>query len=176
MTDSKSFKMVYLALLVAIGLVLHLVENALPNPFVLPGAKLGLANIVTLLGLVLFGFRDGMIIAFLRVMLGNLLGGTLFSIPFFLSFAGGIFSACVMGLSLILLKKEWISVIGVSLLGAASHNLAQLIVASVIMNQIGILFVYMPYLMTVAMLTGFFIGLASIFLSNLLKKNLSAIS
>lgn len=170
------YRMIYLALLVTFALVLHLIEQALPAPFLVPGAKLGLANIITLLTLVVFGFKDGVLVALLRTFLGGLLAGTIFGFPFYLSVAGAIVSTIVMKLSLFLKDKGLISLIGVSLLGAVSHNIAQLSVASFLTEQLGIFFVYLPALLGFAIPTGFFIGIATIFLEGILKKNLSKIS
>ena len=48
---TKTFKTVYLALLVAQSLALFLFEGLIPLPFLAPGAKLGLANLITLIAL-----------------------------------------------------------------------------------------------------------------------------
>jgi heptaprenyl diphosphate synthase len=68
-------RLVFLSLLVALGTVLHVVEGMLLVPLPLPGVKLGLANIVTLFALHLYGFRAGMAVAMARVFLGSLLSG-----------------------------------------------------------------------------------------------------
>ncbi|UMZ72862.1 Gx transporter family protein [Natranaerofaba carboxydovora] len=175
MASKGPYKTVYIALLVTFALVLHLIEQALPSPFVLPGAKLGLANIITLLALIIFGFKDGLMVAILRTFLGSLLAGTIFGFPFYLSFTGAVVSTLVMQFGIFLKNKGLISLIGVSLLGASSHNIAQLVVASIIMNQFGIFFVYLPYLLAVAIPTGFFTGLATIFLERIVRNNLSKV-
>ncbi len=171
-----TYRLVYLALLVAFALVLHLVERALPAPFLLPGAKLGLANIITLLALIIFGFRDGLMVALLRTFLGALLAGTIFGFPFYLSVSGAVVSTFVMQFGIFMRNKGLISIVGISLLGAASHNVAQLTVASFLIDQIGIFFVYLPGLLAFAIPTGLFTGIAVVFLENKLRNSLSIVN
>jgi heptaprenyl diphosphate synthase len=71
MTPTK--KLAVIAMLVAQASVLHFVESLLPNPIPIPGVKLGLANIITLLALVIFDFKSAMQITVLRTVLGSLL-------------------------------------------------------------------------------------------------------
>ena len=62
------------------------------------------------------------------------------------------------------------SLIGVSIIGAVSHNFAQVSVASFVMNNFRI-FSYLPFLMLIGLFTGYFVGLASIYIVKNLKKN-----
>ncbi len=169
-------KLIYLGLLVTFGLVLHLVEQTLPNPFPLPGARLGLANIITLITLELFGLRDALFVGILRVFLGNLLAGTILGFPFYLSFAGAIFSLLAMSLAMLFKRRGILSLVGVSIVGAAFHNLAQLLTASVLLDQIGILFLYMPYLLIFAIPTGLFTGLITTMITNVIYTNMPHIT
>ncbi len=169
-------KLIYLALLVTFGLVLHLVEQAMPNPFPFPGAKLGLANIITLVALVLYGFKSAVFVAILRVLLGNLLAGTIMGFPFVLSLTGAMFSLLVMVTVMPLRNRRVLSLVGVSLLGATVHNVTQLIAASLLLDQIGILFVYMPYLIVFAIPTGLFTGLVATMIVNVIYTNLSHVT
>ena len=73
----KSRKMIYLSLLVTCGIVLHIIENMFPVPFPIPGAKLGLANIISLLAIVIYGLKEGLIISALRCIIGAFLIGSL---------------------------------------------------------------------------------------------------
>ena len=94
-----------MALLVAMGIILHRVEALLPLPS--PWIKLGLANIMTLLALVLLGFREALIVTLLRIFLGSIVGGTFLSPTFFLSLAGGL--AAVLAMSLAYCKGKMAS-------------------------------------------------------------------
>ncbi len=157
MVHSRTGRLVRLALLVSLALIIWMVELAIPTPFMIPGAKLGLANVIVLWCLVTFGLRDAILVSVLRAVLGSLLTGTLLNVSFFLSLAGGLSSAFIMG-ALLATSRRWVSLIGVSLAGAFTHNLAQVLTASVLIGHRGIL-IYLPYLLLFALPTGFFVGI-----------------
>ena len=155
-------KLTTIAVLVALAIVLHLFEALIPIPFPIPGVKLGLANIVTLLALVLFDFKTALTIAFMRTVLGSLLSGTLFNIAFFLSFSGAIAATCVMAILLYLGKSlsfhSRFSLLGLSVAGAAAHNLGQLAMAALLIKHSGI-FYYLPVMLLSSIPTGILTGL-----------------
>ena len=66
---NKTKHMIFLSLLVAGALALSVLENMIPLPFIAPGARLGLSNIVILSTLILFGFGDAMIVGLLKSVL-----------------------------------------------------------------------------------------------------------
>lgn len=144
-----------IAMLVAHAIVLQIIETLLPNPFPIPGVKLGLANIITLLALVLYDFRTAFAIAFLRSLLGSLLIGTLFSTGFFLSLSGAIVSTCLMALLLRLFPG--FNLLGVSVAGAAAHNLGQLALAALIIGHAGV-YAYLPVMLLFSLPTGLLTG------------------
>jgi len=146
-----------LALLVSIGLVLSIIESAFPPLLPIPGAKLGLANIATVIALYLFGPAMALEVTIIRTILGGLLRGSV--VGLFLSFSGGLVSTLVM-IALYLLFKRYLSVIGVSVAGAVTHNVIQLAAAYLLIHQAAIFF-YLPYLMLIAVPTGLFVGFAS---------------
>ena len=90
----RSRKIVYIGLLVSQALVLHIFENMIPVPFVTPGAKLGLANLVTVLALYTLSKKETLLVLFLRLTLGSIFGGSLSA--FMYSAAGGILSFLAM--------------------------------------------------------------------------------
>ncbi len=157
--SSSTKKIVYLGLMVGLAMGLHAFEAMLPLPYLFPGAKLGLANIISLFVIVNFGVKEGVLVAFLRVVLGSLIGGTFLSIPFFLSFSGGIVSAISMSITYTLFKKH-LSFIGISIIGALTHNITQVLVAAFLVDTFGIVY-YLPYLLFFAIPTGFFVGLVT---------------
>lgn len=171
--STKSFygQQVFLSLLVACGIILHIVEASLPAVLLIPGAKIGLANIVTLLALLNFGFREALLVLLLRLVVGSLLSGTFMSITFFLSLSGGLMGFWLLNLSHHYLKK-YLSLIGISVVGAFGHNLGQLLLAFYFINNPG-LFYYLPYLTLAAIPTGFFTGSLALFLSPFLRVNTS---
>ena len=151
-----------LAMLLALGIVLHVLEGAFLPPLPVPGAKMGLANIVTLLALLAYGWRWGLLVGVLRVMLGTLLSGTFLSLGFMLALSGAVCSALVMAAGQRLLGER-LGAVGLSVLGAVSHNLAQLAVFALWARQGGV-FYYLPPLLLFAGPTGLFTGLAAAYL------------
>lgn len=146
-----------LALLVSIGMVLSIIESTFPPLLPLPGAKLGLANIATVIALYLFGPSMALEVTVVRTVLGGLLRGSV--VGLFLGFSAGIVSTVVM-IALYLLADRYLSVIGVSVVGAAAHNVTQLAAAYLLVGQAA-LFYYTPYLVLVSVPTGLFVGFAS---------------
>lgn len=157
-------RLVVLGLFVAIAGVLHAVEGWLPVPIPVPGAKLGLANIISLLAIVLYGWRDALLVATLRVLLGSLLGGMLLGPSFAMGLSGALSSTVAMAL-VYRYGRSIYSLVGISMVGAAVHNLAQLLMASVLVNSLGI-FWYLPYLMLFALPTGLATGWTALFFLN----------
>lgn len=167
MKISKTSKMVYMALLVAMALILSLIERTLPIPFIAPGARLGLANLVIMLSIyTLDSYKDSFIVLMLRIFLATMLGGSLSN--FLYSCLGGLFSFFIA----VILKeslKEKVSIIGVSSAAAVFHNIGQLLVASLIFNNIHI-FLYLPLLTISGIGTGIFVGLSANYILNHLTK------
>lgn len=157
----KTKKIVLISLLISLGLVLHLVESFFPLNIVIPGAKLGLANIVSIIAIYLFGFSAAFQIIIFRVILGSLLAGTFMTINFYLSFSGAILSFFLMYFAYYFFK-DYLSLIGISIIGAVAHNTAQITVAYFIISNIGI-FYYLPFLILLALPTGIGVGLVSYF-------------
>ena len=158
---SRTKKIVIIGLLVGSGLILNIIETMIPMSFVVPGAKLGLANIVNLIGLVLFGFNGGFLILILRLLLGSVLIGTFMTISFYLSLSGGIIGYLMMGLTYYFFKEKF-SLLVISVIGAVFHNIGQILMAYIIINNIGI-FYYLPYLVLLAVPTGIGVGVISYF-------------
>jgi heptaprenyl diphosphate synthase len=161
----KNRKLVYLALFLSMALVLHYVEHFFPT--LAPGAKLGLANIVTLVTLNLFGFPEAMIVVVTRSILGPILGGSPTGILY--SLAGGVLSCAVMAV-LSFQFNRYFSLLGISVAGAVFHNIGQLLTASLLYGTIGILFTYLPILMLSSIVTGNFIGLVVKYMMRFLDK------
>lgn len=163
----KTSKIVYIGLLVSQALVLHIIERSIPVPFITPGAKLGLANLITVIALyTLDNKKDAFLVLFLRLILSTIFGGNLSS--FMYSVSGGILSF----ISMIIVKevfKEKVSIIGVSSTGAIFHNVGQLIIASLIVKNIGVM-LYLPVLSIMGIGTGIFVGVTANYAVNHLKK------
>ena len=147
--------MTRIALLTALSLILFVLEGFLPLPLPVPGAKLGLAAIVTLIALHLLPARDVALMLTLRILLASALGGGV--APMLYSLAGGAASFAAM----VLLKKyTQLSIVGISAAGGFLHNMAQLLVAAAVMQTTALLS-YAPVLGFVGILTGIGIGIAA---------------
>lgn len=163
---TKTRKMVFLSILVSLSLIMFIVESMIPLPFMVPGIKLGLANIITVIALYIFDFFDALLVVVLRVVLATFFATS--ASTFLFSMSGALLSLFIMSF----LKKvgrDNISIIGVSLSGAVFHNIGQIIVASFIVQNLN-LFFYLPILMIAGILTGIFVGFAANFLLNHLKR------
>lgn len=153
---SRTKKMVLLGILVSQALILHLIERLIPVPVPVPGIKLGLANAISLIAIVFFGTKEAVLVVALRTFLGSVFGGGVSS--FLYSFIGGTLSTLVMA---VLYKKfgNLFSMPAISVIGAIFHNIGQIFVASLIVQNMR-LFYYLPVLMISAVITGLFIGFA----------------
>lgn len=161
----KTYGITLSALLVALALALSYTERFIPLQLLipLPGVKLGLANIVTLIALYLLGGVWAFGILLVRCFLGALFGGGITGLLF--SVTGGILSMTAMALSK---KVPVFSIYGVSILGAAAHNVGQILAAMVLMHSVYI-GAYLPYLLAVALFTGFATGTAGAFVLRILR-------
>lgn len=161
----KTFHLIILGLFIAQSLVLYVVEGMLPVPFIAPGAKLGLANLITVIALYSLPHkRDVCLILLIRIILSTAFGGGINA--FFYSVAGAAFS---LGMMLLLQKTGKFSLIGVSTAGGIFHNLGQVIVASLVVQNIKIM-LYLPILSIAGTGTGILIGITALFTLRHLKK------
>ncbi len=163
---TKTKHLVILAIFVSQALILSLIESWIAIPSPVPGVKLGLANIITLVTLVFFSLKDTLGVVTVRCLLGSLLGGGLILFPY--SLAGGLLSTVVMYLFRRKMDKSF-SLLGISIAGAIAHNIGQLTVAAFMTGGFAV-FGYLPVLMISGILMGCFIGLTARLLINALKK------
>lgn len=153
----KTKKMTFLGLMVAYSLVLYIIETYIPNPLIaiFPGAKLGLSNIITLISLMILGVKDTCIILTVRIILSSIFAGP---ISYLLFSVGGAYLSLI-GMYLAS-KIKGFSIIGVSIIGAIGHNIGQLLVASIIVQNINMVG-YLPFMLIASLVTGMFVGLVS---------------
>lgn len=150
----KTKQLAVCAILIALALALSYTERFIPLQLLipLPGVKLGLANIVTLIALYLLGTRQAFVILILRCILGAVFGGGITGLLF--SLTGGILAMATMAAAR---KAPCFSIYGVSILGAAAHNIGQICAAMLLMHSLYI-GAYLPYLLSVGLVTGFATG------------------
>lgn len=148
-------KAAYFGVFTALALIFSYVETLIPINFGIPGAKLGLANLVIVIVLYKTGGKEALLLSVTRIVLSGFLFGNLFAILY--SLAGGLFSLAVMGL---VKRRKSFSIIGVSMAGGVTHNIGQLIVAMLVVKtyQVGY---YLPVLMLAGLATGTLIGVIS---------------
>ncbi|HLQ40805.1 MAG TPA: Gx transporter family protein [Tetragenococcus sp.] len=158
---SRLRKIIYISLLVAQGAVIGLIENMIPYPFSFaPGAKLGLANLITIIAIFTIPKKDSFLLVWLRLILTTLLGGTLST--FLYSMSGALLSY----FSMLLIKKmgpKRVSIIGISATGGFMHNVGQLVTASTIAQSWNVM-LYLPILSFLGILSGIAIGVAANYL------------
>ncbi|MGX7350248.1 Gx transporter family protein [Dolosicoccus paucivorans] len=158
--------LVYIAALAAQAVVISLLERMIPSPFVFaPGAKLGLANLITIIALFTLPTKYSFQVVTLRLILTMLLGGTLST--FFYSVAGGYLSYFGMLLAKQLGPKR-VSVIGLSIFGGILHNIGQLAVAALFAKSWSVLN-YLPVLYISGLLAGAATGITGYYLLNHIK-------
>jgi heptaprenyl diphosphate synthase len=163
MLDSVENKRTYkIAILVSIASVLQICESFIPHP--IPGLRLGLANMLTLVALVTLGFRAALEIAILRTILSAFVMGTFMSPTFILSFLAAVVSSLVMGMLYWMSgfhRRYRLSLIGISILGALSHNMVQLCLAYLLLVRHRGIFVFAPWLCIGAVGMGLITGVVA---------------
>ena len=154
----RGFKVKEIALLgVFLGytMVMSLIERMIPLGFSIPGIRLGLANVAILLALYLFPLSRTLLLILLKCLMAAIFGSS--PAALFYSLGGSLLSFAVMML-LISLLKEYINPLGVSVAGAAFHNIGQILVACLLLHTWAVL-LYLPLLLLIGVATGAVIGI-----------------
>lgn len=163
---NKTSKMVRLAFLLAVSVLIHYIETIyLQLPMIAPGVKIGLANLVGLIVLALYGMKDYWMIGGLRVLLSALLT-TGFGAGFMISIGGWLLASSV---TFIVLRWTKCSIFGVSVLGAMAHSIGQIIVVSIVYNTFYMMY-YLPILIGTAVAAGIVVALISVAMLSRLKN------
>ncbi len=165
MKQQKTKRLVYLSLLTALAIVLHTIDHYLSAPLPL-GVKLGLANIISLVVVELYGIKEMFTINFFRVMISGLITGSLMSYPFFMSCGGVLLSS----LSLVILKKlTTLPMVSTSIIAAIFHNIGQIIVLSFFLSSKA--FISYVFIMLISSIpTGIFTGMVAIEILKRVRK------
>lgn len=159
---SSAQKVALYGVLIALAMVLSYVEMLIPLPVGIPGVKPGLANLVVFLALYMMTAREALLISMVRILLVSITFGN--GSAFLYSMAGGILSFLVMW---IFQKKDFLLPSGVSITGGIAHNVGQLLMAAVILEN-GAVFTYFPVLLAAGCITGGIIG----FLGEQIRKRI----
>ena len=164
--ESLTQKIVRLAIFLALGIVLNIVESMIPLPIAIPGIRLGLANTMGLIVLYFYSPKEYIALGFLRVFLVGLLRTGLGSVAFFLSLAGWFLSTLI-ALGVYLAKKA--SIYGLSIVSAMFHQVGQMIVVMIIYQLVAMIN-YLPVLLVSATISGFLVALISAKILGLLDR------
>ena len=147
-------KMILIANFLAIAIVLNLIESALAlSP--IPGAKLGFANVVTLIILYIYSFKDSSALTLLRVLLVAILSGRLLGPTFYMSISGAAASIIAMG---ILKKTNFFGILGVSVIGSVFHVFGQIAAGIFVIGSTIILY-WMPVMLLLSIPAGIITGI-----------------
>lgn len=165
MGHKKTKKIVYLALLSALAIVLHTVDHYIsaPLPF---GVKFGIANIIALIVVDIYGVKEMFIVNFFRVVVSGLLTGSIMSYPFFMSCGGVLLSSFALAL---LTRFTKLPMVSISIISAVFHNIGQILVISYVLSSVAV----MPYIfvmLAASIPTGIITGMAAIEVLKRIKK------
>ena len=160
----KSRDITRIAILTSIGIVISVIESYFTFiGDIIPGLKLGLANIVILFTLYQYDFKTAFMVSIIRVFICALIR-TGFGFNFFFSLTGAVFSIVMMGL----FKKTRLSIVGVSVIGSVFHSIGQVLVGVFLLSNYNVMY-YLPYLLLFSIPTGVVIGIIA-------KKMISSVS
>lgn len=159
-----------LALLTAMGLIMFMVESLFP-PLFIPGAKMGLSNIFSLLALFLLGPIDAFVLVVVRVVLGSMFAGNMSALMYSLS--AGVVSVIASAI-LVEFAYPKVSIVAISIVAAVLHNLTQNVVYCLVSNTPE-LFFYMPILAVIGVLAGVIVGFAVWFILRMVPTRTFAV-
>ena len=148
-------KIPYYGLFAALAILMGYVEMLIPVPVPIPGVKLGLANVIIIIMMYFMDTKSAFFVSLIRVLLSGLLfagfAGLLYSL------AGAMCSFAVMAL---LKKTGKYSIVGVSLAGGVFHNVGQVAVAAMAVENVKMMY-YLPFLLVSGVATGILIGIVA---------------
>lgn len=160
----KSKRIAIYGMLIALAFILSYIESMIPIPIPIPGVKIGLANLVVLVGLYTMGAKEAFVLSMIRIILVGFTFGNLSTMMF--SFAGGILSWVLMT---IFFKSKKFSISGVSIIGGVAHNVGQILTAMWVVDSSALLY-YLPFLLVSGAAMGIVIGLVGSILIKRIKN------
>lgn len=149
---TKTKRLSYVTMLSALSIVINLFESWFIPP-VQFGIRFGLANIISLITIELFGIKELLIVNIMRILIGSLLRGIIFGSPFWISFGGILLSTIII----IILHKLKTSLLFTSIMSAIFHSLGQVLIVSFIYRQSNVMMI-LPILLISSILTGCLTG------------------
>ncbi len=161
-------KTVILALFIAVGILLQLMESFIPILMIVPGFKIGFANLVSVMALMIYDRKSMWIVSLSRILLSSLLQGTLFGISFYLSLTGGLIALIFMSIAD---RTSLFSIYGIGILGATGHSIGQVLMVTWIYQQY-FMQLYLPILLALSIVSGFVIAMIAQKMMDRLKGNI----
>ncbi|MGD8689621.1 MAG: Gx transporter family protein [Gammaproteobacteria bacterium] len=152
----------------ALAIAIHVLETVVPSP--LPGIKPGMANVVTLVVMLRYGWRMAAWVALLRVLAGSLIIGTFLTPTFMLSLSGALASLGALGLAWLALRR-WLGGVGYGVISALAHVAGQVGVAFAVFVPHPAILALLPILMTMALLLGLVSGTICNVVINALREH-----
>ncbi len=152
---NKTKRLTTLSLLIAVGMILSYLELQIPAFVAVPGVKVGLSNIATVFALYTLGPASAIGVSAVRVVLSSLLFGNLEMMIYSLSGA-----ALALIFMIVMKKSRLFSTVGVSVGGGVAHNAGQIIAASFLLRNSGILYYFVPLLIS-GTVAGVVVGIAA---------------
>lgn len=149
----KIRRVALISLLLAMAICLNIIEGFIP--MLLPGFKLGLANLIILIMLYEFKSYEALLVNILRILIVGLLRGSFLEPQWFMSLSGGLLSFLIMWL---FSRIKFFSPIGVSVLGAVFHSTGQVLVAMVLLDTTLVIY-YLPFIAIMSIGTGILNGI-----------------
>lgn len=153
MDFNKTKKIATFSILVALAFILSYIEVTIPNPVPIPGVKLGLANLVVITAFYTLGNREALIISVIRIILVGFTFGNMSMMIY--SIAGGLLSWSIM---FVCKKFKIFSIVGVSVIGGIAHNIGQIAVAIIMVENMNIIYM-LPFLLISGVAAGAIIGI-----------------
>ncbi len=160
----KTRKIAYLGLLIALAFIFSYVESLIPVHSGIPGAKLGLANLVIIVALYTLNDGDAFLLSMIRIVLTGFTFGSMAAMLY--SLAGGIMSLLVMVAAK---RTKRLTLTGVSVLGGIFHNVGQILMAIVVLDTPSLVY-YLPVLLLAGSLSGVAIGVLGAAVTKRIRK------
>lgn len=164
---NRTNKLIKLAILLSFAIVLSYFESLIPLPIPFPGIRLGLANSIGLIILYMGSKKDYLLFNLFKVFIMAILRNG-FGTAFLIGLSGMILS---VSFTLLIYKMNKASIFGLSFVGAIFHSLGQMIMVSIIYNNI-YLVNYLPILITFSIITGFLTAFIAVLVINRLPDRL----
>lgn len=156
----KSKRIALYGMLIALAFILSYIESMIPIPIPIPGIKIGLANLVVLVGLYTMGAKEAFVLSMIRIILVGFTFGNLSTMLF--SLAGGILSWLCM---VLFRKVKLFSIAGISIIGGVTHNAGQILIAMWVVDSLSLVY-YLPILLVSGAGMGIIIGIIGSILVN----------